>query len=117
MTQPPDRRDAALVVVKNSIPRKPFVVDVVENHLCAGIGDAENEGSVEAPLFDLVVDRPEVLCDLKDCPGDFKACSLTDPVEQGPFPAVRISGKSQIQQCFAYLIDTYSGRLRRPGWQ
>jgi len=35
----------------------------VENHLCAGIGDAENEGSGEAPIFDLVVDHPGTLCD------------------------------------------------------
>ena len=68
MTQPPAGRDAALVVAKNSIRKKPFFAEAVENHLCAGIGDAENEGSGEAPLFDLVVDRPEDLCDLRTVP-------------------------------------------------
>ena len=63
MTQPPARRDAALVVVKNSIRKKPFLAEAVENHLCAGIGDAENERSGEAPIFDLVVGHPGALCD------------------------------------------------------
>ncbi len=39
----------------------PFLAKAVKNHLCGGARDAENEGSGEAPTFDLVVEHPQVM--------------------------------------------------------
>ena len=58
MMQPPARRDAVPVVVKNSMREEPFLAETVEFHLCDGVSDAENEGSGESPAFNLVVERP-----------------------------------------------------------
>ncbi len=57
--------------------------------------DAEDERLGEAPNFDLIVEYPCGSVN-QGCPEHFKSGSLTDPAEQGPCPAVRISGKSQI---------------------
>ncbi len=61
MMQPPARRDAADVVVKNSIRKEPFIAETVNIHLCDGVSDAENEGSGESPALNLVVKRPRAM--------------------------------------------------------